>query len=60
MGPYNEALLILKYEGIGIIISAFQFRFFSSWDDISDADMNKIKYFKAYKAYMDKDAANHL
>ena len=62
-GTNGETLLIPKDEGIGIMISAFQSREFDfgfAWDDISDADMNRINDFRADKSYMDKDAAKIL
>ena len=37
-----------------------EFGFGFAWDDISDADMKRINYFRSYKAYMDKDASKLL
>ena len=61
--PYDKTLLITKDEYIYIIISDFKSREFGfgfAWDDISDADLKRINYFKAEKSYMDKDATSLL
>ena len=61
--PDRETLLTPKYEVIGMIISAFQSRefcFVFARDDLSDAYLNMINYFRAEKLYMDKDAAKIL
>ena len=62
-GPDGEILFIFKYEGIGIMLSAFQSREFGfgfAWDDLSDSDPIIINYFRADKAYTDKDSAKSL
>ena len=61
--PDGETLLVPKYEGIGIMISDFQSRNFDfgfSWDDLSDAYLNIINYFRSDKAYTNKDSAKLL
>ena len=59
-GPDWEKLLVPKDEGIGIMISYSQSREFGfgfDWNDISDADLKKINYFRADKAYLCKYAS---
>ena len=53
--------MIPKYEGTGIMISAFnsrEFGFGFYWDDFSDDDLNRINYFGAEKSYKERNAAN--
>ena len=62
-GPDGETLLIPKYEGTGITISAFhsrEFGFGFAWDDLLYANLNKINDFRADEAYMDKYSAKLL
>ena len=60
--PDWETLLIHKYEGVGIMVSALQSKdfFVIAWDDLSDDDMKRTNGFRAEKTYMDKYVANLL
>ena len=57
VGPNGETAVVLKDEGMGVMISAFQSREFGFGLQLNNEQLERVNAFHEGKNYMDKDTA---